>query len=186
MQVLAKADFETSTGRSVSSGGGIVPDVIAQYPETTPLVQDLLRKSMFFNFAVHYVNTLDTLTRDFKVTDKMIDQFISYLDDKGYTYSLPIEDELKSLKKEVLKNGYESQIILNIDKLEKSMDSIKEDLFLRSREDIRKILQMEIASKYFGVGRETELALSFDPVVKKAVETIQDKEHYAHILMSDK
>lgn len=186
MQVFAKADFETSTGRSVSSGGGIIPDVIAQYPETTPLVQDLRRKSLFFNFAVHYVNNLDTLTRDFKVTDAIIDQFMNYLDEKGYVYTHPVENDLKLLKEEVLKKGYESQIILDIDKLQKSMGSIKEDLFLRSREDMRKILQMEIASKYFGVGLETEEALSFDPVVKKAVELIQDKEHYAHILVSDK
>ena len=53
-------------------------------------------------------------------------------------------------------------------------------------QDIKQLLQAELASKYFGTKREVELSLKDDIVFQKAVQLIGDELHYKEILTEDK
>ena len=179
-------DFKTDKGRSVSAGGGIIPDLIVKYPETTDIVLDLRRKSLDFNYAVHYTSLHPAPAGDFQVTDEILDQFKAYLKEKKYLYEHPIEKRLEELKQESVSGGYDTSLLMDIDRLQKGLAKAKDEMLDRSAEDIRKILSMEIASKYYGVQRETQIALEYDPGVQKALEILADKDHYSMVLKSEK
>jgi len=57
----------TDTGRKVMGGGGISPDVEVSLQDANPLESSLERKSVFFDYAVHYVALHKDAKKDFKV-----------------------------------------------------------------------------------------------------------------------
>lgn len=174
--------FKTKNGRTVTSGGGIAPDIYILQNERQEMAVDLRRKSQFFNFAVHYSNTHAVLDSNFQITDDIMQSFQQYLKDRHYVFEHPIEKDLRQLRTECIQNGYGSQFLANIDQLQNSMKQLGSAYFKSSEDDIRQILKQELASKYFGVRREVEIALEADPVVNKAEQVLHDPVLYKEIL----
>jgi hypothetical protein len=86
------------------------------------------------------------------------------------------------LKQEVLEKGYSSSILLDIQKLQNALGALEEEIFLTCTDDIKRMLKMELSSKFFGTHREIELSIQDDPVVKKAVKLLHDKASYGSLL----
>ena len=179
----SSTEFKTTGGRSVYGGGGIAPDVRIEPRETNDLVWDLRRKSLFFNFAVHYANTHTVIDSTLNVDKNILDDFKKYLQEENYQYELPIEKDLSELKQEILKKGYSPSILLDIQKLQNALGALEEEMFLTSTEDIKKSLKMELTSKYFGTQKEIELSIQDDPVIQKALELLHDKVSYSSLLV---
>lgn len=176
-------EFKTIAGRIVYSGGGIAPDIRIEPRELNDLVWDLRRKSMFFNFAVHYANTHTVSDSNFQVDQSIVDDFRKYLQEQDYQYKIPIEKDLKELKQNILKNGYSPSILLDIQKLQNALAALEEEIFLSSTEQIKRLLTIELTSKFFGIQKEVELSFQDDPVLQKALEIIHDEEHYYSMLV---
>ena len=174
--------YHTDHGREVKGGGGITPDVTVPLPRVNDIVWDLRRKSLFFNFAVHYANTHAALDSDFLVDNKILEEFYKYIQEKSFEYKHPIENRLAALKTESLEAGYGSSILQDISHLEKSLNRIKEDMLQSSKKDVQRLLKLELASKFFGVRRGVEMGLEDDLVVQKALSFLNDRELYDSIL----
>ena len=71
--------FTTGTGREVYGGGGITPDVIVKPRELSETVQILEVKSALFNFAVRYYSENPKLTREIKITPKILEDLAQYV-----------------------------------------------------------------------------------------------------------
>ena len=89
---------------------------------------------------------------------------------------------LEELKKEVKEKGYDPQVISASDALEASIDKMKDEIFEEGLPDIKRILRLELASKLYGVRRETEIGLEDDNVIQKAKSMIDDSMFYASLL----
>jgi hypothetical protein len=66
------------------------------------------------------------------------------------------------------------------------LDLVKDEIYQSSLKDIRRILSVELSSKFFGIQKEVEVSLKEDPVVSKALEVLADKERYVAILHKKK
>jgi len=75
----------------------------------------------------------------FPVTDEILDQFKAYLKEKKYQYEHPIEKRLEELKQESVTGGYDTALLMDIDRLQKGSQG-QGEMLDRSAEDIRKIL----------------------------------------------
>ncbi|MFQ6105008.1 MAG: S41 family peptidase [Candidatus Glassbacteria bacterium] len=81
-------EFFTDLGRTVYGGGGIRPDLFIESKLLSPVEQNLLRKPVFFNYAIHYQSTHSELPEDFQVTDEIIRDFSRKLEtDEGIELS---------------------------------------------------------------------------------------------------
>ena len=69
----------TDSGRPVYGGGGISPDVEIPERKLNPFQELLARRYAFFNFAKHYLASHPTISKDFVVTDEVLDQFRQFL-----------------------------------------------------------------------------------------------------------
>jgi carboxyl-terminal processing protease len=77
-----REQFTTDGGRIVYGGGGITPDSTIAPAKTNTLTAQLFSKRMYFEFAQDYVNkhpnieeNADKFTREFQVTDQMLNDF---------------------------------------------------------------------------------------------------------------
>jgi carboxyl-terminal processing protease len=74
--------FYTKAGRKVLAGGGITPDVILAGRKYTRYDQELLRKTMFFNYVIKKRNDIakkQKITPDFTVTKDILDDFKKFV-----------------------------------------------------------------------------------------------------------
>jgi carboxyl-terminal processing protease len=76
----------TDSGRQVTGGGGITPDIVVAEPKLTNFEQELFREDVLYpaeagvgGFTQYYLGTRPTITHDFKVDDEVMQQFRNYL-----------------------------------------------------------------------------------------------------------
>jgi carboxyl-terminal processing protease len=76
----------TDSGRQVTGGGGIVPDITVREPEYTHFQKTLLRADVFYPFETsvggftrHYLGTRPNITKDFEADDAVMTDFRKYL-----------------------------------------------------------------------------------------------------------
>jgi carboxyl-terminal processing protease len=86
----------TDSGRQVTGGGGITPDITVHEPEYTPFQKALLRADVFYPFETsvggftrHYLGTRPTITKDFVADDAVMTDFRKFLTTKNVRYSEP-------------------------------------------------------------------------------------------------
>lgn len=178
-------EYRTKNGRIVRGGGGIIPDIVLKPPLYGNFARDLGRKSLYFNFAVHYANTHNELNGNFTITDEIFDEFKAYVESKDYEYTHPIQREIEALQKEIKQEGYGDDIIRKIDELKTALLDSNVGLFDQSKKDIKRILRHELATKFLGTRRAVEIGLEEDLMVQEAVEIIKDRNHYKNVLIAE-
>ncbi len=74
----------TDSGRQVTGGGGITPDIIVASPKYTKFEQELFRADVFYpaeagvgGFTRYYLGTRPTITHEFTADDEVMHQFSS-------------------------------------------------------------------------------------------------------------
>ena len=84
----------TDSGRQVTGGGGIAPDVTVREPELNHFQVELLRSDVFFPFensvgafTRHYLGTRPTITNDFEADGAVMADFRKFLAGKNVRYS---------------------------------------------------------------------------------------------------
>src|SRR6478736_2994072 len=80
----------TDSGRQVTGGGGITPDIVVAAPKYTKFEQELFRGDVFYpaeagvgGFTRTYLGTRPTITHEFTVDDDVMHQFRNYLTSKN-------------------------------------------------------------------------------------------------------
>ena len=84
--------FYTDAGRPVFAQGGITPDVIVKNDRDSKLLQQLLARYAFFNFAVDWLARHPNAAADFEITPEIREDFFQFVE-KSAKYSTA--EELK-------------------------------------------------------------------------------------------
>lgn len=78
---------QTDSGRTVYGGGGITPDVIVDSFKLNKFLRQLETEQAFFLYAVQYHAAHRDLTRDFPVTEGVVEEFKAYLDSRKIPFT---------------------------------------------------------------------------------------------------
>lgn len=177
-------EFKTKNGRAVFDGGGILPDIITEKENFSPLAVSLGRNRLFFDYAVKYHFEHPTIkpAKEFQLSDADYAAFTKWLGDKEYDYTTQVERDLNNLeasaKKEKSLEVIEDQIKALKSKLSHSKDN---DLQI-FKPEIKKILEEEIIKHYYLEKGMREASFSEDPEVKAALALFKDPARYNQIL----
>src|SRR5262249_2932720 len=132
----------TDSGRQVTGGGGITPDINVPAPKLTKFEETFIRAHVFFpyearvgGFTRYYLGTRPTVTKDFHVDDTVMKDFREFL----------------SAKKNI--HYAEPDISENLDWIKRK---VKQEVFL----------------SVFGQQEGFKVELEADPQVQKAVDAI--------------
>ena len=74
----------TDAGRIVYGGGGISPDYIVPAQRMGPALTKLTRENLVFDFAVRYVAAHPDLPAEFRVDDKVVQEFRQFLQSRSH------------------------------------------------------------------------------------------------------
>jgi carboxyl-terminal processing protease len=99
----------TDSGRQVTGGGGITPDIAVAAPKLTKFEETLLRADVFFPFEAgvggftrFYMGTRPTITKSFEVDDTVMRDLRSYMSKHNVRYTEPdIADNLEWIKRKI-------------------------------------------------------------------------------------
>jgi carboxyl-terminal processing protease len=180
-------EFKTKDGRSVYDGSGIYPDIFVKSEHFADITETLIGKLLIFDYATHYRDTHQVINnaRTFVLSDAEYDDFVKYLADKNYSYNTNSEKLLANLKTEATKEKQFSEIQSEYDALKaKMMISKKNDLQLH-KDEIKQVLENEIASRYYFEKGRYETNFKYDKELSQAIKAMQDKVLLASILKGE-
>lgn len=178
MEVEGKElQFKTANGRPVTSRHGIAPDTILESGNNTPLLSMLEEEQLLFRFVSEYCANIDTLSKDWKATDKELKKLQQWL---GKQSELPLPEPFSLLEKSDIiaqKNGYSSAFvkqlrdIRNISKKDmlKGLNAIKPLLL--------KKLTLMIQARFRHSKEMIPLLFSNDFLVQKTAIILSDKQY---------
>jgi carboxyl-terminal processing protease len=180
-------EYKTKNGRSVYDGSGIYPDIFVKQDRFANVTQTLVSKLLIFDYATQYRNTHVKIgdPHAFNLTDADYADFVKYLADKNYTYTTVSEKLLNSLKTEATKEKQYPEIQAEYDALKGKMMASKRNDLQQHRDEIKQVLENEIASRYFYEKGRYETNFKYDQELAEAVKTMQDKPQLASILKGE-
>src|SRR6516162_4408972 len=146
---------QTDSGRQVTGGGGITPDIVVDAPKLTKFQQTLFRDAVFVpseqgvgDFTRYFLGTRPVITHNFEADDHVIKEFRDYLAKHNIRYTEPdfaeSQEWLKrKIKQEVFMSNYGTQegfkVLLEADpQVQKAIEAIPQARALY--ENARKVI----------------------------------------------
>ena len=176
--------FKTINGRTVYDGIGIEPDIETKSEELSSLSYTLLTEYLFFTYATKFERDHSEIlpAEEFRITDEIYDDFIAYLSDKDIDYTTKCEETLDKLKEYAEEEKYFEDIRAEYENLVITMKKRKEDDIKKHKEEIKRILRLEIISRYYYQKGKIISSLIDDVDLTKAIEIINAQDSYLAIL----
>lgn len=179
-----KHNFFTRNHRPVKDGEGVTPDIKTPESKYTKITQSLLTKNIIFDFATQYRNTHNTIsiTKDFDLTDKDFQDFITFTNGKDYNYNTDTEDALQKFKDQASKENYLSDLNMEYESLLNKLKRNKSNDIEKYKTEILQALEEEIASRYYFEKARIEASFDNDLEIKEAIALLKDTAKYSALL----
>lgn len=179
-----RKSFKTKNGRPVLDGAGIDPDLKVEAVNFSQITISLIRKLLIFDFANKYRNTNDKIApaKEFKLTEKDWIDFVAFLKDKDYGYQTDTEKALEKLKEKAEKEEYFDAISEEYDRLKKDLGHDKNADLEKNKAEIMKVLEREIATRYYYQRADFEVAFDDDKDITAAIEILNNPTKYKALL----
>lgn len=175
--------FYTSKGRPVRDGGGILPDFIIEEKKMPAMVYYLDIENLFFDFVAQWRTKHPVIDYpdQFEVTDEIYGEFTDFLKSKDFNYDRQSGKALESLKDIMEFEGYADTAAEEFKALENKLKpDLDRDLDLY-RSPLSNLLARQIMKQYYFAKGEIIYTLRNDDILKKALETLSDRDLYSGI-----
>jgi len=181
-QVPPKKEYFTNNHRLVFENGGITPDRFVLDDSVSYLVTELWRNSIPFNYAVKYKLDHPSWTGKFEITEKIFNQFVTYVAESDFDYKVEGENELKRFIEIQRKNKVSPVLIKEAEQLLNRLKRTKEKSLEMHKDEISNLLLREFSEKYFGNKEKFRYTLQNDTQLGTAFTVLNDQEEYKKIL----
>lgn len=176
--------YHTKAGRLVYDGGGINPDVIVEPMKLSDIAFNLGLKMLYFDFATEYRHKHPEIpsVKSFEITDELLAEFDTWLDNKDFTYTTESEEVLKELKEVAEEEKYFKRIKDEYEALENKVKHNKTKDMEEFKDEVKDLLRGEIVSRYYHQRGRIEAMLEKDQDVVKAIAILNVPAEYNRIL----
>lgn len=181
-----KRVFKTRGGRTVYDGGGLNPDHKVNVASETGVAKDLLERHFIFDYATQYVAKRDSIPPaiEFELGPEDFKNFLSYLKSRKYTYTAESEKTLDALREESEAGGYLASIDKHLSNMQAAILEDEHHDLRRHQAEILRLLEKEIAARYYYERGRVEAGLRRDKDVKAAVDLFNNKTQFNRLLSS--
>ena len=176
--------FKTAIGREVRDGGGVTPDIKLEVQKTPSITYYLINQYVINDWVTNWALNHNKIApvESFGISDEDYTNFKEFVkSQKDFKYDGLSEKRLKALKEVMDFEGYsqtasdeykalEAKLVPNLDR---DLDNFKET--------IEKLINMEIAKRYYFQKGEHIEGLNYDQDVKEVITFLNDQAKYKEI-----
>jgi carboxyl-terminal processing protease len=179
-----KRAFKTKDGRVVYDGTGIKPDVALPRKKYADVIVSLSQKQLLFDYATLYRSKHESIppANQFHLSDADFSDFLAFLKDKEYEYNTKTEETLKNLEKTSKDDKYYAALEADFKDMETKLKADKREDVNKYKDDIKQILEGEIASRYYYEAGRIQSSFGHDQDVQEALKLINDPTQFHQIL----
>jgi carboxyl-terminal processing protease len=173
--------FHTSNGREVLSGRGIIPDIQVDALELSRFTGEVWRQRKVFD----YLTTLETtqgLPVVVEVTEQLLRGLNSFLVDCDFEVPLVGVAELDSLEAKIERAELPSETLDALEALREQLQTDVTDEFDRNRDELERLLLLELADRLDGDAGRVRASLLQDPVLDEACDVLIRQERLFGLL----
>ena len=148
----------------------------------------LYTKNYLFDFATEYASKHTSLpaATTFKISDEEFNQFTKWLENKDYSYETETEQGLDSIKRMAVREKYYDDAKDQFDALKTKLSHDKKQDLLKHKDQVKHLLENEIASRYYYVRGRIAQGLQYDKELDKALALLTHPADYQAVLKPGK
>lgn len=180
--------FYTEGGREVRDGGGITPDVLSKAEKLPNILFYLVNENQLFDFATDFCLRNPTIPAvdQFELSDDEYNRFKKQVIDSDFKYDQQSEKVLSNLKEITEFEGYLEGAKEEFEALEKKLShDLERDLDF-FKEDIKRVLSIEIVKRYYYQKGAIQQQLKDDIDIKEALSILRNSDQYTSLLSPSK
>lgn len=174
--------FKTRNGRTVLDGGGVKPDLMVTEHSDLPIIKDLMRKHMIFEYATQYTIQKSEIDSVDVFRFKDFDGFAAFLQKKGFKYETKSEKALEKLSKIAKREGFADVFKADLKTIQDKIEAEKKNELYENKEAITSLIEKEIASRYYFQKGRIQIGLRNDQEIKEALSILKDEGRYNELL----
>ncbi|WP_420316707.1 S41 family peptidase [Ekhidna sp.] len=181
-----KNEFYSLNGRRVFDGGGIDPDVEVEKLEFATITKSLIKNDHIFYYATEYSYANKDLNPaspdELRLSESDYEDFKKWLSGRDFDYVTRVEQETKDLIEIAKEEKKYTALKSYFDNLEKATKHNKDQDLETFKEEIKMLLEQEIAGRYFYERGIIESTFGKDPDIQAAIAVLNDSSKYNAIL----
>jgi len=188
-------EFKTAHGRTVRDGGGIKPDLEVKADTMTNLIAHITGSDwgyernidstmVMFDYVVDYIAQHPQIApaADFHLTDDDYEEFKRRVIASGFTFDSESQSCFDDLVKEAKFEGYYDEARPEFEALQKKLKHNLADELDRNKEDLKKMLELDIVAHYYYQSGSIEASLKWDTQLKEAQRLLANPDEYNRLL----
>ncbi|MBM2815014.1 MAG: carboxyl-terminal protease [Ignavibacteria bacterium] len=178
--------FYTINGRKVTENKGISPDSLINEEKYPDFVREMLKNSIFFNFANQFAAKLDSLPKEFKVVDEVLEQLKLFIEKRNFLQSTPLVRQIKKARQLAEEEKLSTETINEFKNLESSILLEEKHLIDTYTEQISDILDYEISSRLTTQAEAVARQIKYDKDIRAAIGLVNSKKYRQILAVKDK
>jgi carboxyl-terminal processing protease len=180
-------EFKTKNKRSIYDGSGIYPDISVVTPEFHLVSFQLMQQYHIFNFATEFRSKYNQIApaKEFTLNDEQYNAFVTFVEQAKFDFTSKSEDKLLELEKVSKKEKYYNNVSADYEKLKAKIAAKKKNDLLVFKNEIKQLLESEIACRYYYQDGRTEASFKYDDEIKEAQKILQTPEAYLAIVTGE-
>jgi carboxyl-terminal processing protease len=179
-----KKEFKTKSGRKVFDGGGVDPDIEVKKKSYSKIAESLLTKQLIFDYATYYraKHSAIASAKEFKLSDEDFADFKKFISSKEYDYVTASEKALEDFKKQAESEKYFDAVKVQYESLKQNLTHDKQADIDKNKEEISRLLEEEIARRYYYQKARYEASFKSDEDIQEALTLFADPARYQSLL----
>ncbi len=182
-----KTAFKTSNGRTVYDGGGVDPEVLVDGNKFPEMVTNLYQRGLTLDYATkyYYEHQDTTPDDDFTISDEVYADFVSWINSQPtITYTSQLQKQINQI--EALADAGDVDVGEQIQTLKTLLAQEKNQGLTIYKDQIKMILEREIAGHYFLEKGQVEASFKYDTQLKEAITTLNpnNRQKYHQLLQA--
>jgi carboxyl-terminal processing protease len=175
-----RAVFKTRNGRTVLDGGGVAPDIKMEQANNIPVVKALMEQDIIFRYVTEFCKGKDKMPeiKDLHFSD--FDGFLGFVQKENFVFRTASEKLLEQFKQKAMEEGY--AIDSDLKNMENALNRAQVELIKKHQDLIVKLIEKEIAGRYYYANGRVQMGLLRDPEVLEAINVMKDQARYKQIL----
>lgn len=176
--------FKTKNNRKVYDGGGLEPDILVEGSNWSAIAMGLLTSGRIFDYATDYYYTHDKIAAPeiFEVTNEEYELFVDWLADQEFNYHSSLEIAMDDFIATAKEKGSSQKIMEKVVEVREKISLAKKEDLEQHKDEIKKMLQQEIVSRYYLYKGDIQSALKGDKDLTMAIDILSNKDKYDKVL----